>query len=225
VELSGAAVPLIQEAPSVSKLVRFFIEYLNIKRSLEGEELTQDKIQTNENGDVTITNNEGEITYIDNRQITNVNLIKDASQDPKFNKNVEKIAQTLSQSKRADRLSFGDNEGNDIASFDKNEAPYFEYHEKIEENPRSTAGYIRQVNNRTHKGIVVIQDGESERSVWFELDIKNIEKLEQTVRNLAIAEGTEQQVHLIGEQVTDSEGKIKKIIVNEVEIPDRSFDF
>lgn len=223
-EFIGAAIPLIQMVPNIKDVAVNVIEYIKILKSLKGEKLTKEKIQTNENGGVIIKDNKGNVTYVDNSKKVNINLIMNASGDANLNKKISKIAEALEQSKIADQLILDDGE-NESVDLSKDDVVALKYQEVIEERPESVVGKIRQINNRTNKGIIVVDDGDSERAVNFEIDIKDISKLDSTVRNLAIAEGTGQRVLFVGERQIDSQGKLKKMIVNEVEMSEKPFDF
>ena len=52
----------------------------------------------------------------------------------------------------------------------------------------------------------------------------NIRKIDALVTNLALSEAYKYRVRFIGERVTDN-GKIKKIVVNDIEMLDQSFNF
>lgn len=223
-ELVGATVPLIPNASSIKDLMVLLIEYMKIKKSLKGEELTKEKIQTNESGNTVIKNINGDVTYIDQRKVVNKNIIVAAADDIPLNKKIDTIANALEKSTKADKLLLGGIEEEPFSIL-KKEVPYFKYTETIQEQPNSAAGYVRQINDKTFKGILTTEEGGREQAVNFEIDIKDIKTLDETIRSLAIAEGTKQRVVLIGERQIDGSGKLKKFIANEAKIPDKPFDF
>ena len=223
--LGVAVLPLIGEEGTIKDIVSFFIEYIKIKKALKGEKLKRENVQTNNNGDLIIKNNEGSIVYNDNRKIVNINVINNAIEDPQINKKIDKIATALEKNEQIDEISFTDPEvKDDTLSITKEEAKYFKYEERIEEKPDQLVGTIRMINNKTNKGIITVFEGEKEKAVDFELDIKDINLMEKIVRNLAIAEANKTRVLFTGEKILQ-DGKLKKVIVNNVDIPEKSFDF
>ncbi|MFH1233377.1 MAG: hypothetical protein V1649_01860 [Patescibacteria group bacterium] len=222
--VGNIAIPLLPYANGIKESISVFLGYLEIKKALKGEPLTKEMVQTNDAGDTIIKDNKGTVYYTDRRNVLNVNIINAANGDPSLNKKIDKIAKALEQSINADKLSFGDEEGEKFG-LSKKEVEYLKYEEKTEERPDSAIGFIRNINNKTFKGALTIIDDEKERGVPFELDIKDIGKLEKIVSNLAIAEGYQSKVRLIGERIQDEQGKIKKIIVNDIEIPGKPLNF
>jgi|GEM_PF-6316045 len=224
VEWAGVAVSLLPNAATIKDVVAFYLEFLKIKRSLQGEEIKRENILTNENGSVQIKNNSGSVVYEDHRKITNVNLILNANADPQFNKKIDKIAHAVADSKQMDKLSFDVPSGDNFQITQK-DAPFYSYIEQEEQKPDSVVGYIRRIDNKTNKGVIVIQDDGKDRNVDFEVDIKDIKLLDKIVSNLAHAEAERARVVFTGERVTDAQGKLKKIIANDVDIPDAKLGF
>lgn len=225
VQLLGSVVPFIENAGTIKDVVSFFIEYLKLKKALKGEELKKENIQTNNNGDLIVKNNTGSIIYHDNRKIINLNIVNSAMSDSQINKKIDRIATALEKNEQLDQISFDDSEIKDESlTILKTEAKYFKYTEKIEETPDQLVGSIRMIDNKTNRGIIMISDGDKEKPLDFELDIKDISLLEKIVKNLAIAEAEKTRVSFTGEKVIQ-EGKIKKIIVNNVDIIDKTFNF
>lgn len=225
--LTVATLPIIQSAGTIKDIVTFYIEYLKIKKSLKGEELKKDNVQTNNNGDVVIKNNEGEIVYIDNRKIVNVSIISKAVDDPQINKKIDRIATALEKNEQIDTLTLSDPEAeaNTNLTISKHETGYFKYKEKLEESSDSLVGFVRKIDNKTNNGAITIDENGKEKTVLFVLDISDIEQLDKIVSNLALAEANKERVVFSGEKTLDSKGKIKRIIVNDVNIVDKSFDF
>lgn len=225
VQLLGSAVPLLQNAGTINDVVSFFIEYLKIMKAMKGESLKRENVQTNNNGDVIIKNNAGSIVYHDNRKIVNINVINNAIEDPQINKKIDKIATALEKNEQVDEISFADPEAEDDAfSISKEEAKYFKYYEKIEEKPDQLVGHIRMIDNKTNKGIVMVLEEGKEKALDFELEINDIALLEQIVSNLALAEANKSRVLFTGGKIFQ-EGKVKKIMVNNVEIVDKALGF
>lgn len=225
VQLLGTAVPLLQTAGTISDVVSFFIEYLKIVKALKGEGLRKENVQTNNNGDVIVENNTGDIVYHDNRKIINYNVVINAIEDPQINKKIDRIATALERNEQIDEISFADPEAeNDTLLISKEEAKYFKYIERVEERPEQLVGHIRMIDNKTNKGIVMVLEDEKERALEFEVDIKDINLLEQTVSNLALAEANKSRVLFTGEKILQ-DSKVKKIVVNNVEIVDKELGF
>lgn len=226
VQLIGVVtLPFIQNAGTIKDVVSIFIEFIKIKKALKGEKLKRENVQTNNNGDLVVKNNTGLIVYNDNRKIVNINVINNAIEDPQINKKIDRIATALEKNEQVDEISFTDPEvKDDVLSIAKEEAKYLKYEEKIEEKPDQLVGNIRMIDNKTNRGIITVLEGEKEKAIDFELEIKDINLLEKIVRNLAIAEANKTRVLFTGERIIQ-EGKIKKVIVNNVDIPDKSFDF
>jgi hypothetical protein len=227
VQLLTNAVPLLPYVGTIKDVTSFFIEYMKIKKALKGEDLKKENIQTNENGGVTIKNNSGSIVYNDNRKITNVNIVAKAVDDPHLNKKIDKIVTALEKNEQIDTVTFTDPElnENNILEISKNEVDYFKYEEKFEEKSDNLVGYVRKIDNKTNNGMITVTENDKEKSIIFELDIKDIKVLEKVVRNLALAEANKTRVVFSGEKTLDSKGKIKKIIVTDVDIVDKSFNF
>ncbi len=221
-----AALPVIlQNAGTIKDVVSFFIEYIKIKKALKGEKLKRENVQTNSNGDVEIKNNKGSIVYNDNRKTININVINNAIEDPQINKKIDKIATAIEKNELLDEISFSDPVAKDeVLSITKEEAKYLKYEETIEEKPDQLVGNIRMIDNKTNKGIIMVSEGEKEKAIDFELEIKDINLLEKVVRNLAIAEANKTRVLFTGEKIVQ-DGKLKKVIVNNVDMPDKSFNF
>lgn len=104
------------------------------------------------------------------------------------------------------------------------EAGYLRYQERFEQKPNTVVGHIRRIDNISSKGVVIVQEEGREKNVEFELDIKDIKLLDKVISNLAHAEADKVRVVMTGEQVHDLRGKLKKVIVNDVDIPDSRFD-
>lgn len=227
VQLLGSAIPLIQNAGTIKDVVSFFIEYLKIKKAFKGEDLKRENVQTNNNGDVIVKDNLGSVVYHDNRKIININLINNAIEDPQINKKIDRITTAFEKNEQLDTMSFTEPEvtSEGTLSISKNETGYFKYAEKFEEKSDNLVGYVRKIDNKTNNGMITVNENDKEKSVIFELDIKDIKLLEKVVRNLALAEANKTRVIFFGEKTVDSRGKIKKIIVNNVDIVDKSFDF
>jgi hypothetical protein len=223
VELMAATSPLWPQTSDIKDIAELFLEYLKIKRALRGEDLKEGNVQSN-NGKTEIKNNRGDVVYIDQKKTTNINVVINASNDISLNKKIDRIATALEKSNLADSLALGF-DGEDVIEIPKSDIPYYKYQEKIQEKPDSIVGYIRRIDNRTNKGLVVILEEEKEISVNFELELKEIEKLEKIVKNLALAEANNAKVVLMGEKRLDGSGKLKKLIVNDVEIVDRAIIF
>lgn len=227
VQWLGMAVPFIQEAGNIKDVVAFFIEYLKIKKALKGEDLKKENVQTNNNGDLIIRNNSGSIVYNDNRKIVNINVINSAIEDPHINKKIDRIATALEKNEQIDTIKFTEPEllENNELTLEKSDVEYFKYKEKFEEQADNLVGYVRKIDNKTNNGMITVTENDKEKSVSFELDIKDIQLLEKVVRNLALAEANKTRVVFSGEKTLDSKGKIKKIVVNNIDIVDKSFDF
>ncbi len=227
VQLLGSVVPLIQNAGTIKDIVSFFIEYLKIKKALRGEDLKRENVQTNNNGDVIIKDNAGSIIYHDNRKIVNINVINNAIEDPQINKKIDRMANALEKNEQLDIISFTEPEvvEGGTLSISKKETGYFKYSEKFEEKSDNLVGYVRKIDNKTNNGTITIIDNNKEKSVNFEIDIKDMLVLEKVVRNLALAEANRTRVMFIGEKTLDLKGKIKKIIVNDINMVDKSFNF
>lgn len=227
IQLLGSAVPLLPHAGTIKDVASFFIEYLKIKKALKGEDLKRENVQTNKNGNTVIRNNDGSVVYIDNRKIISPNIIINASTDTQLNKKIDKIVTALEKNEQIDTLTFTDPEveEDNTLSISKKETDYFKYTEKFEEKSDNLVGYIRKIDNKTNNGMITVTENDKEKSVIFELDIKDIKLLEKVVRNLALAEANKTRVIFFGEKTLDSKGKLKKIIVNNVDIVDKSFDF
>ncbi|OHB25049.1 MAG: hypothetical protein A2542_00140 [Parcubacteria group bacterium RIFOXYD2_FULL_52_8] len=219
-----ASVPLLPYANTIKESVAIFFEFLKIKKSLKDEPLTKDKIQTNEAGNVVIRNNQGNITYIDNRKILNANIVAGAADNIGLNKKIDKIARAIQDNTKADSISFGDEDGRQL-DLAKEDAGYLRYEEKTEERPDSVIGFIRSIDNKLFKGSLTIVDGEKQKSIPFEIVIKDLNKMEKVVSSLALAEAYKTKVRLIGERFQGEHGKIKKIIVNDIESPETPFNF
>lgn len=227
VQLIGTvALPFIlQNVGTIRDVVSFFIEYIKIRKALKGEKLKRENVQTNNNGEVIIKNNEGSTVYNDNRKIINISVINNAIEDSQINKKIDKIATALEKNEQLDDISFTDPEvKEEILSITKEEAKYLKYEETIEEKPDQLVGSIRMIDNRTNKGIIMVFEGEKEKAIDFELEIKDISLLEKVVRNLALAEANKTRVLFTGERIFQ-EGKLKKVMVNNVDMPDKSFNF
>lgn len=227
IQLLSATVPLIQSAGTIKDVVSIFIEYLKIKKALKGEDLKQENIQTNNNGDTIIKNNHGDVVYNDNRKIFNINVINKAIEDPQINKKIDRIATALEKNEQLDTISFTEPEveENGILSISKGETDYFKFEEKFEEKSDSLVGYVRKIDNKTNNGTIVIIEEDKEKNVNFELDIKDIKLLDKVVRNLALAEADKTRVLFFGEKTLDVRGNVKKIIVNNIDIVDKAFNF
>lgn len=227
IEWVGATKPLFECIPFVQNIIKFFFEYLKIKKALKGEELKLGNIQKNESGNTIVKNNSGQIVYNDRRNIVNKNIIVNLSNDPFANKKLDKVAQAIETNKNIDGLSFAPISGEGV-QIPRNEAGYFKYQEKTEQRPDSVVGFIRKIDNKNFKGVVIIQDGDQGRNVDFELrieDVQDLKILDKIVSNLAHAEADKLRVVLAGKKVFDSRGKLKKIVVNDVNIPDAKFEF
>lgn len=227
VQLLSATVPLIQNAGTIKDVVSIFIEYLKVKKALKGEDLKQENVQTNNNGDTIIKNNQGDVIYNDNRKIFNINVINKAIEDPQINKKIDRIATALEKNEQLDTISFAEPEieKDGILSISKGETDYFKYEEKFEEKSDSLVGCVRKIDNKTNNGIIVITEGDKEKNINFELDIKDIKLLDKIVRNLALAEADKTRVLFFGEKTLDVRGNIKKIIVNNIDTIDKTFNF
>ena len=222
--LTVATLPLIESAGTIKDIVSFYIEYLKIKKALKGEELKKENIQTNSNGDVFIKNNSGVIVYSDNRKIVNMSIISKAVDDPQINKKIDKIVSALERNEQVDTLTFSDHEDERVTdlTISKQETDYFKYKEKIEESSDSLVGYVRKIDNKTNNGMITVLENDKEKSVLFELDIRDIGALDKVVRNLALAEANKTRVVFFGEKTLDSKGVIKKLIVRDVDIVDKA---
>lgn len=227
VQLLTNAVPLLPHVGTIKDVASFFIEYLKIKKALKGEELRKENVLTNDNGSVSIKNNSGSIVYNDNRKSINVNILSKAVDDPNLNKKIDKIMTAIEKNTQIDSISFTQTDIEEDNTFDikREEAGYFKYSEKFEERSDNLVGYVRKIDNKTNNGTITVTENDKEKSVNFEIDIKDISVLDKVVRNLALAEANKTRVMFIGEKTLDSRGKIKKIIVNNIEIVDKSFDF
>ena len=227
VQLLGYAVPLFQTAGTIKDVISFFIEYLKIKKALKGEEIKRENIQTSDTGNTIIKNKNGSIVYTDNRKIVNQNIIINAVADSHLNKKIDKIATALEKNEQVDTLTFTDPDltKSDPLSISKGETEYFKYEERFEEKSDNIVGYVRKIDNKTNNGMITIVENDKEKSVIFELVIEDIKSLDKVVRNLALAEANKTRTIFSGEKILDSKGKIKKIIVNNVDIIDKSFDF
>ncbi|MBU1179727.1 hypothetical protein KJ885_02185 [Patescibacteria group bacterium] len=226
-EWLGAMKPLFDCIPFVQNIVKVFFEYLKIKKALKGEEIRSENIQKNENGSTIIKNNLGRIVYEDHRKIINKNTIVNLNNSPFVNKKLDKVAQAIEMNKKIDNLSYTPVSGEGI-QISRNEAEYFKYQEKTEQRPDSVIGFIRKIDNKNFRGVVIIQDDGRERNVDFALSIENVPDLrllDKIVSNLAHAEADKLRVVLTGEKVFDSREKLKKIIVKDVNIPDVRFEF
>lgn len=227
IQLLSATVPLIQSAGTIKDVVSFFIEYLKIKKALKGEDLKQENVQTNNNGDTVIKNNKGDVVYVDNRKIFNINVVNKAIEDPQINKKIDRIATALEKNEQLDTISFTEPEveKDGILSISKKETDYFKYTEKYEEKSDSLVGCVRKIDNKTNNGTIVVTEGDKEKNINFELDIKDIKLLDKVVRNLALAEADKTRVLFLGEKTLDLKGNIKKIVVNNIDIVDKAFNF
>lgn len=224
IEWIGATSPLWAQVSNVKDLVSILIEYFKILQGLKGEELNKENVQTNHGGEVIVKDNTGSVVYTDNKKVTNINLIINVAGDITLNKRIDKIATALEKSSLVDELTLGLAEGESMKLL-KSEASYYKYNEKTEERADTIVGYIRKIDNRTNNGSVLVLEEDKEISVNFSLDIKDIQKLEKIVKTLALAEANESRVVLVGERVMDVKGKLKKLIVNDIEILDKKIDF
>lgn len=223
IEWIGAVVPLFGQAGSIQDILKIFLEYLKIKKALRGEELKSENIQKNENGQVVVKNVSGSVVYQDNRNIVNINVINNINKDSSLNRKLDKVAKAIEDNKKVDNLSFSlDKQGEVIVP--RVEAEYLRYQERLEQKPNMVVGYIRKIDNQSFRGTLIIQEEGRNKNVEFDLDIKDIKLLDKIVSNLAYAEADKVRVVLTGEQVYDSHGKLKKVIVNDVDIPDSKFD-
>lgn len=227
VQLLGNAVPLLPYAGTIKDVASFFIEYLKIKKALKGEDLKKENILTNDNGSVSIKNNSGSIVYNDNRKSINVNIIAKAVDDPQLNKKIDKVMTAIEKNTQIDSISFteADVEEDKTLIISREETGFFKYSDKFEEQADNLVGYVRKIDNKTNNGTITVTENDKEKSINFEIDIKDIDVLDKVVRNLALAEANKTRVMFVGEKTLDSKGKIKKITVNDINIVDKSFDF
>lgn len=227
VQLLSNAVPLLPYLGTIKDVTSFFIEYLKIKKSLKGEDLKKENIQTNDCGAIIIKNNAGNVIYNDDRKLININIINKANEDPQINKKIDRIATALEKNEQIDTITFTESEmkENGIFSISKKETDYFKYNEKFKEESDSLVGYVRKIDNKTNNGMIVVNVGEKEKSISFELEIKDIKLLDKVVSNLALAEANKTRVLFFGEKTLDRNGNIKKIIVSNIDIVDKAFSF
>lgn len=224
IEWAGMIKPLLDYAPFIRDIIKNFFEYLKIKKALKGEELKQENIQKNESGNTIVKNNSGHIVYEDKRSIVNNNIIINLNNDSLANKKLDKVVKAIEANKNLDSLSYTPVSGEGFI-IPRSEADYFKYQETIEQIPDSVVGYIRKIDNQNFRGVTIVQEDGKEKSIEFELDIKEIKLLDKIASNLAHAEADKIRVVLTGEKIYDSRKKLKKIIVNDVDIPDVRFEF
>lgn len=219
IEWLGAAVPLFGQTGSVQDILKIFFEYLQIKKALKGDELKPENIQKNENGQTIIKNDSGVTVYQDNRNITNVNIINNISKDSSLNKKIDKTARAIEDNTKVDNLSFLLDEQDKVV-VPRAEAGYLRYQERFEQSPNTILGHVRKIDNKNFSGVLIVREGARDKNIEFKLDIKDIKLLDKIVRNLAYAEADRIRVVLTGEQVLDAQGKLKKVIVSDVDVPD-----
>ena len=223
IEYVAAAIPLFQSPTSVQNAITIFLEYLKVLKSLKGEPLKRDRIVENKNGNVQIVNKTGKVVYIDQRKILNVTLLVDANDSLRLGREISKMASALSKDEKLDTLSLSSSDSGEFAMI-KTEADSFMFEEKTYEKTDSIVGYVRKVDNRTYKGTVVVMDGEKERTVPFELDIKDVGRLDAIVTNLALAEAHKARVLFVGERIQDNKGKLKKIVISDTQAIDSKLE-
>lgn len=223
VEWMGATATLFPNAPSIKDIITFGIEYLKIKKAMKGEPVKSGNVQTIENGNTTIKNDSGTVVYNDNK--VNINLLLVVQEDPQVNKKLDKVVKAIEGSNLMDTLTYELVGSGEKFQIPKAEVDYYKYHEKVEQKPDSVVGRIREINNKTYRGVIVVDVDGKDKGVDFEVDIKDIGLLEKVVSSLAHAEADKSRVVFRGEKVLDSKGKLKKIIVNDVDIPDVKFGF
>ncbi len=140
-----------------------------------------------------------------------------------LNKKIDKIAKAVEENKKIDNLSYTLTSEESL-QISRSEAEYFRYQEKMEQRPDTVVGHIRKIDNKSFRGTIVVQEEGGGKNVEFDLDIKDLKLLDKIVSNLAHAEAEKVRVVLTGEKINDSRGKLKKVIVNDVDIPDMRFD-
>lgn len=220
----GVTATLLQQAGNVKNVTDVFFEYLKIKKALMGEKLVPALVSVNASGGVSVKNKSGSIVYNDNRKIITQTFVFGAMDHPKLNKAIEKVATTIQRDSNIDTLSLsaGDTEEFQIS---RTEADFFEFDDSLIENKDGLVGSVRKIDNKTYKGTLTILSPNGEQGVNFELDIEDIGRLEAITRNLALAEAQRSRVRLIGKKQQDSEGNLKKIIVNDIELLDKPLGF
>jgi len=221
VEWLGATVPFIGQSGSIQDIIKIFLDYIKIKKGLKGEKIKPANFQKNERGDTVIKDNSGKIIIQDNS--INVNLMLNVQNDSRVNKKIDRVAKAIEDNKRVDSLSYSKDLDKPV-NIPRAEAEYLRYQEVIEQKPDTVVGFIRKIDNKVFKGVLVVDDDGRNKNVDFELDIKDLKLLDKIVSNLAYAEADKVRVIMAGEKIYGSGNKLKKVIVNDVDIPDSRFD-
>lgn len=223
-EWVGATLSMLQQPGTIKDVANILLEYLKIKKAMKGEVLNPANIKHNEQGSVTITNGSGQVVYIDSRKIINQNFILGAANSAKLNKGIGQIATAVARDSNVDDILLQLSDDVKV-NLQKEQSSFWQYTEQFSERLDGFTGYVRKIDNKTFKGVLIVPTETGDLNVNFELDIADIKRLEPIVRALAIAEGQSARVRLLGKKQFDSEQKIKKIIVHDMELVDKPIDF
>ena len=220
VELVGAVSPLIPNLITGKDLLGFFIEYLKLKASTKDRKIARKDIIANGNTGITIIGNDNNIHFN-----IPLEIALGAVGSRSLNKKVDEAITAMAKDTSVDSLEYVlPGEEKKQIKIPKTEIDQFRYVEETTQQEDQLVGYVREIDNTDYKGYLNILDGGKFKSIRFELDIKDISRLEEIVSQLCIAEATKSRVALIGEKTLDKNGHIKSVKVYDIKIVDNSFE-
>lgn len=213
----GAVVPLLPGMETtVKSLITFFIEYVKLKTAMRGEPITRDKIQANGNKGIFIKGSNNNLTFNISPEFAMA-----AIESTVLNKKIDEAATSIAKDTAVDSLKYSLlGEKPEEITITKSELDYLRFSEEFHQQEDQLVGYVREIDNTDYKGNLNVIDGVKIKMVKFELDIKDISRLEETVSNLCIAEAKKARVALVGEKILHKNGRIKLVKVYDIRIID-----
>lgn len=114
-------------------------------------------------------------------------------------------------------------EENIIARIDNKNYPYLKYNPEVQQAEDKIRARIRSVDNKTGNGKLWVDEDKKE-SCNFEIEIKEIAKLEKVISNLAMAESKNATVFITGNKEFEN-GKLVKVYISDIDLDNTLFDY
>lgn len=215
-EIAPGLVPLLVDVHIIStakQLIEILKSLLEVKKILKGEKPSKVEIIQNDGSPhVAIHGNGGTV----NVNITTFNLL----QSEGMNKRLHKIFQPLlKEDSQLESIEISDEE-KQPTEVNKIEAAYFKKEEQLQTVAHRMRGIITAMDRKTNNGKISIGD----KRVNFEVELKDISKLDKVIDGLIESMKTKVAIIVIGEAAFDYESNLRHIRINDIERDDKLFE-
>ena len=195
----------------IGELIRAKIFTKNEKYEITNDYKIDDKIRRTIMG---IKNSEDKIEHFDQRIFLLSHKLK----------NIEKLAPISENDIEEVYIKYDDKgKENIITKVNSKVYPYLKYSPEIQQTRDKIRAKVRSVDNKTGNGKLWVDEDKKE-SCNFEIEIKDISKLEKVISNLAMAESKNATVSITGNKEFEN-GKLAKVYIFDIDLDNTLFDY